>query len=82
PIVFNLLPEKFSLRELQSLYEAILGTKLDRRSFRKKFFLMDWLIDMNEFEQDVPHRPGKLYQFNTKRFSIGKTQSRVSASSL
>lgn len=72
PIVFNLLPEKFSLRELQSLYEAILGTKLDRRNFRKKFFLMDWLIDMNELEQDVPHRPGKLYQFNTKRFSNGK----------
>ncbi len=82
PIVFNLLPEKFSLRELQSLYEAILGTKLDRRNFRKKFFLMDWLIDMNEFEQDVPHRPGKLYQFNTNRFSIGKTQSSVAAGNL
>ena len=41
PIVFNLLPEKFSLRELQNLYEAILGTKMDRRNFRKKFFLMD-----------------------------------------
>lgn len=69
PIVFNLLPEKFSLRELQSLYEAILGTKLDRRNFRKKFFLMDWLVDMDEYEQDVPHRPGKLYKFNTQKFS-------------
>ena len=64
PVVFNLLPEKFSLRELQNLYEAILGTKLDRRNFRKKFFLMDWLVDLNEIEQDVPHRPGKLYTFN------------------
>lgn len=63
PIVFNLLPEKFSLRELQNLYESILGTKLDRRNFRKKFFLMDWLEDINEMEQDVPHRPGKLYRF-------------------
>lgn len=72
PIVFNLLPEKFSLRELQSLYESILGTKLDRRNFRKKFFLMDWLIDVNELEQDVPHRPGKLYRFNAARFSNGK----------
>lgn len=69
PVVFNLLPEKFSLRELQSLYEAILGTKLDRRNFRKKFFLMDWLVDMDEYEQDVPHRPGKLYKFNTEKFS-------------
>ena len=69
PIVFNLLPEKFSLRELQSLYESILGVKMDRRNFRKKFFLMDWLIDMNELEQDVPHRPGRLYKFNSTKFS-------------
>ncbi|MBC7848943.1 MAG: NUDIX hydrolase [Chitinophagaceae bacterium] len=75
PIVFNLLPEKFSLRELQSLYEAILGTKLDRRNFRKKFFLMDWLVDMNEVEQDVPHRPGKLYQFNKGRFEGENTEA-------
>lgn len=75
PIVFNLLPEKFSLRELQSLYESIHGTKLDRRNFRKKFFLMDWLIDVNELETDVPHRPGKLYRFNADRFSDGKKES-------
>ena len=79
PIVFNLLPDKFSLRELQSLYEAILDTKLDRRNFRKKFFLMEWLIDLNEFEQDVPHRPGKLYQFNTQSFSNGKEKRVVVA---
>lgn len=65
PIVFNLLPEKFSLRELQSLYEAILNTKMDRRNFRKKFFLMNWLTDLHELESDVSHRPGKLYKFNT-----------------
>ena len=69
PIVFNLLPEKFSLRELQNLYESILGVKMDRRNFRKKFFLMDWLEDMNELEQDVPHRPGKLYRFKAAKFS-------------
>ncbi len=68
PLVFNLLPEKFSLRELQCLYEAILNTKLDRRNFRKKFFVMDWLTDLNELEEDVPHRPGKLYQFNKEKF--------------
>jgi 8-oxo-dGTP diphosphatase len=79
PIVFNLLPEKFSLRELQNLYEAILGTKMDRRNFRKKFFLMDWLVDMNELEQDVPHRPGKLYRFNTSKFSSGKRKKTVLA---
>jgi len=61
PVIFNLLPEKFSLRELQELYQAILSIELDRRNFRKKIAIKDWLIDLNEMEEDVPHRPGKLY---------------------
>ncbi|MFM2363813.1 MAG: hypothetical protein RLZZ316_2715 [Bacteroidota bacterium] len=75
PVVFNLLPEKFSLRELQNLYEAILDTKLDRRNFRKKLFLMDWLEDAKEMEQDVPHRPGKLYHYraNTTKSATAQT---------
>jgi 8-oxo-dGTP diphosphatase len=62
PVIFNLLPEKFSLRELQELYEAILGVELDRRNFRKKISIKDWIIDLDEMENDVPHRPGKLYK--------------------
>ncbi len=72
PLGFSLLPKKFSLRELQNLYEAILDTKLDRRNFRKKIFSMDLLTDMNEMEKDVPHRPGKLYQFNYKKYEKRK----------
>ena len=68
PLGFNLLPKKFSLRELQNLYEAILDTKMDRRNFRKKFFSMGLLTDLNEMEQDVPHRPGKLYKFNYEKY--------------
>ena len=68
PLGFNLLPKKFSLRELQNLYEAILNLKMDRRNFRKKFFAMDLLIDLKEMEHDVPHRPGKLYKFNYEKF--------------
>ncbi len=66
PVVFNLLPEKFSLRELQELYEAILGYELDRRNFRKKISIKDWLTDINEMETDVPHRPGKLYKLKAE----------------
>ena len=66
PIVFNMLPEKFSLRELQDLFQAILGLKLDRRNFRKKIAIKDWLVDLNQLEDDVPHRPGKLYSLKTK----------------
>ena len=66
PIVFNLLGEKFSLRQLQDLYEAILGVELDRRNFRKRIMLKGWLVDLNEMEEDVPHRPGKLYKLRTQ----------------
>lgn len=72
PLGFNLLADKFSLRELQNLYEAILGISLDRRNFRKKFASMDLLIDINEMEQDVPHRPGKLYKFNFEKYEKNK----------
>jgi 8-oxo-dGTP diphosphatase len=72
PLGFNLLPDKFSLSELQNLYEAILGVTLDRRNFRKKFASMDLLIDINEMEQDVPHRPGKLYKFNFEKYEKNK----------
>lgn len=66
PIVFNLLPEKFSLRGLQEVYEAILGMELDRRNFRKKIAIKDWLQDLNEMENNVNHRPGRLYKFKPK----------------
>ncbi len=72
PLGFNLLPRKFSLRDLQNLYEAILDIKMDRRNFRKKFFTMDFLIDLDEMEQDVPHRPGKLYKFNYEKYEKKK----------
>lgn len=72
PLGFNLLPKKFSMRELQNLYESILDTKMDRRNFRKKFVAMDLLTDLEEMETDVPHRPGKLYQFNFKKYEKKK----------
>jgi 8-oxo-dGTP diphosphatase len=75
PLGFSLLPKKFSLRDLQNLYEAILGIKMDRRNFRKKFFSMDFLIDLKEMEQDVAHRPGKLYKFNYEKYQKKKKRT-------
>jgi 8-oxo-dGTP diphosphatase len=72
PLGFSLLPNKFSLRELQNLYEAILSIKLDRRNFRKKFFAMEFLMDLDEIEENVPHRPGKLYQFDYNKYKMKK----------
>ncbi len=78
PVIFNLLPEKFSLRELQELYQAILGFELDRRNFRKKISLKDWLVDIDEMENDVPHRPGKLYKLKPE-FKKKMTRKKNSA---
>lgn len=72
PLAFNLLPEKFSLRQLQNLYETILGVEIDKRNFRKKLFSMDFLMDLNEFEENVPHRPGKVYKFNFEKYEENK----------
>ena len=82
PIVFNLLPEKFSLRELQELYQAILGIELDRRNFRKKISIKDWLVDIDEMENDVPHRPGKLYKLKPEFKKKGGRRKTVSAKQL
>lgn len=79
PVIFNLLPERFSLRQLQELYEAILGVELDRRNFRKKISIKDWLVDVGEMETDVPHRPGKLYKLRPE-FQRKPTRKKVSAS--
>ena len=72
PLAFNLLPVKFSLRQLQALYEAILDVKLDRRNFRKKFVSMGFLNDTQEMETQVTHRPGKLYSFDFVQYQKRK----------
>ena len=62
-VAYGLLPPKFSLTQLQHVYEAIRGHALDRRNFRKKVLAMDILEDLEEIETDVSHRPGRLSRF-------------------
>lgn len=64
PIGFNLLPEKFTLLQLQALYEAILNTKLDKPNFRRKIMKMNLLTPCDEKQQGVPHRAANLYRFD------------------
>lgn len=68
PVGFELLPPKFTLTELQHLYEAILETDLDKRNFRKKILSMNLLVDLDETQEGVAHRPAKLYQFAQERY--------------
>lgn len=64
PIGFNLLPKKFTLLQLQELYEATLGIKLDKPNFRRKMLRMKLLEECNEKETNVAHRAAKLYKFD------------------
>jgi 8-oxo-dGTP diphosphatase len=68
PIGFELLPPRFSLTQLQRLYEIILGTDLDKRNFRKKILAMDLLVETDEVEQGVRHRAARLYKFDRRKY--------------
>jgi 8-oxo-dGTP diphosphatase len=68
PIGFELLPEKFTLRQLQHLYEKVLDRELDKRNFRKKILGMGLLEELDEVEQDVAHRAARLYRFDRKKY--------------
>jgi 8-oxo-dGTP diphosphatase len=68
PIGFELLPKMFTLSELQSLYEAILGETLDTRNFRKKVAKMNILKDTKKTQKSVSHRPAKLFSFDEQKY--------------
>jgi len=68
PIGFELLPHKFTLTQLQTLYETILEQYLDKRNFRKKILNMNILNPLNEYQSGVSHRPAKLYSFDKDKY--------------
>jgi len=69
PIGFELLPKKFSLPKLQTLYESILGVNLDKRNFRKKLLKMNLLIKLDEKEKGNIKRAAMLYKFDRKNYN-------------
>jgi 8-oxo-dGTP diphosphatase len=68
-IGFELLPEKFTLTELQHLHEIILNKKLDKRNFRKNVLKMEHLKPLEEKQKGVLHKPAQLYQYKSKKTS-------------
>ncbi|SHF56949.1 ADP-ribose pyrophosphatase YjhB, NUDIX family [Arenibacter palladensis] len=68
PIGFELLPEKFTIPQLQSLYEAIHQTKLDDRNFRKKLLSFDLLIKLNEKDKSTSKKGAFLYRFDYDKY--------------
>ncbi|PRP93121.1 Bifunctional NMN adenylyltransferase/Nudix hydrolase [Enhygromyxa salina] len=68
PIGFELLAKKFTLTQLQRMYEVILERTLDKRNFRKKILGMDLLVELDEVQKDVAHRAARLYKFDDRRY--------------
>jgi hypothetical protein len=66
PIGFELLPVKFTIRQLQNLYEIILGCELDNRNFRKKILKAEFLIPTEDKESEVAHKPARMFMFDRK----------------
>jgi 8-oxo-dGTP diphosphatase len=74
PVVFELLPERFTLTQLQKLYEVIFGTSFDKRNFRKKIAQMPYLIALKEKQKGVAHKPAQLYLFSREVFDKTKKE--------
>jgi len=68
PIGFELLPPRFTLGQLQHLYETLLERELDKRNFRKKVLGFDFLVDTGKREEGVPRRPARLYRFDKRKY--------------
>src|SRR6266446_4061108 len=68
PIGFELLPPKFTLSQLQHLYEVVLSTKLDKRNFRKKVQSFGLLVPVKGTQMTGRHRPAQLFRFNTQKY--------------
>ena len=69
PIGFDLLPAKFTMKELQSLYESILDVKFDRANFAKKMLHADLLIKLDETVWPTAKRQANLYSFNIESYN-------------
>ncbi|GAA4136784.1 NUDIX domain-containing protein [Sphingobacterium kyonggiense] len=65
---YELLPNKFTLTQLQQVFEALLNKKLDKRNFRKKINNLGYLKELNEVQKGVSYRAAKLYSFDKKKF--------------
>ena len=66
--MFNLLPQKFTILQLRTLYERIYGKPQDVRNFHKKVAQLDYVVALDEREQGVSHRAARYYRFDRKAF--------------
>ena len=74
PLIFELLPEKFTLTQMQSIYEVILNTTYDKRNFRRKINKMKYLIKLDEIQTGVSHKPARFYAFDRDIYEKCQTE--------
>ena len=68
PIGFKLLPRKFTLLQLQHLYETMLGNQLDKRHFRRRALKTGLLVETGQTRKGAAHRPARLYRFDMRKY--------------
>lgn len=64
---FQFLPEKFTLTDIQSVYEAILGIPLDKRNFRRRIDALGVVVPLKEWRRSTSRRPAQLFKFSARR---------------
>ncbi len=69
PIGFELLPDEFSLGQLQELYETVLGLPLNKRNFRSRILKLG-ILEKTGKQEGVAHRPATLYRFNKEKYRL------------
>lgn len=77
PLEFELLPIKFTIRQLQSLYEIVFRVKLDSRNFRKKISTLNYLMPLTEKEKNVAHKPAQFFRFDKKKHTKAKQDNSI-----
>ena len=68
PVAFEFLPRKFTIRQLQNLYETVFDVEIDNRNFRKKMVSLEYLVPLNVKESNVAHKPAQYYSFDRRKY--------------
>lgn len=74
PLIFELLPEKFTLTQMQKVYEVVFNTSYDKRNFRRKINKMPYLIQLDEIQTGVSHKPARYYSFNRDIYEQNRSE--------
>jgi 8-oxo-dGTP diphosphatase len=73
-IAFELMPKKFTIGQLQKLYEVIADKKFDKRNFRRKLKSLNLLLPLDEKQKGVSHKPASVYKYNHKAFQLSQKE--------